>query len=111
LGAAVGRARARLYRPDDYSTGAATKSGTARDLRSTNRYVVTCRRSTELSEFKRHCWRSRRAMSGLRYEKPKVDYDSGSSSYESSSTLREAAVAKPMIVVAEQAQLPERSHA
>src|ERR1700751_4193719 len=48
---------------------------------------------------------------GLTHEKPKVDYDSGSSSFESSSALREAAVAKPMIVVAEQTQLPERSHA
>jgi hypothetical protein len=48
---------------------------------------------------------------GLTHEKPKVDYNSGSSSFKSSSALREAAVAKPMIVVAEQAQLPERSHA
>jgi hypothetical protein len=45
------------------------------------------------------------------HEKPKVDYDSRSISYESSLALREAAVAKPMIVIAEQAQLPERSHA
>jgi hypothetical protein len=50
-------------------------------------------------------------MPGLTHEKLKVDYNSESSSYESSLELKEAAVAKPMIVVAEQAELPERSHA
>ena len=48
---------------------------------------------------------------GFTHEKPKVEYDAGSSSCESSSALRGVAVAKLMSVVAEQAQLPERSHA
>src|ERR1700761_5733011 len=45
-----------------------------------------------------HCWRSRRTVPGLIHEKPKVDYDSWSSSCESSSALREAAIAKPMML-------------
>ena len=51
------------------------------------------------------CW------AGAKHEKLRVEHNAESDSYEASLSLRGAAVAKPMSVVAEQAQLPERSHA
>jgi hypothetical protein len=55
--------------------------------------------SLAISQTFGHCWRSRRTMPRLIYEKPKVDYGSESNSCKSSSALREATVAIPMIVL------------
>ena len=48
---------------------------------------------------------------GATHEKPEIDYCAGSRNPESSPALRGVGVSKPMRVVSEGVQLPERSHA